>query len=104
MALFAGRNSGYLVAESNDWQVDDLVAFDAACRARVLNHGIGLYIHSVHLLKTWLATRDELAAGPPPHVAAALAAALNRYLSARPHQKRTLRTARQALDFVTLED
>jgi hypothetical protein len=104
MALFVGRNSGYLVAESNDWHVDDLAAFDAACRARVLNHGIGLYIHSVHLLKTWLATRDELAAGPPPHVAAALAAALNRYLSARPHQKRTLRTARQALDFVTLED
>lgn len=103
MALFVGRNAGYLAAETNDWRVDDLVAFDAACRARVLNHGVGLYIHSVHLLKTWLATRDELAAAPP-HVSAALAAALNRYLSARVHQKRTLRTARQALDFVTLED
>jgi len=104
MALFVGRNSPYLGDEDGDWRVHDLAAFDALLHARVLNHGVGLYIHSVHLLKTWLAARDELAAGLPADVSDALAASVNRYLSARVHQKRTVRTARQALDFVTLED
>jgi hypothetical protein len=104
MALFVGRNTPYLGAEDDGWYVDDVTALDACCRERVLNHGVGLYIHSAHLLKTWMAARDELAADPPPDVAAALAAAVNRYLNARVRQKRTLRTARQALDFVTLED
>jgi len=108
MALFLGRNTPYLLAHDAAQDaappVADLTAFDASCRARVLNHGVGLYIHSAHLLKTWLATRAEIAAAPPAGVATALAAALNRYLSARVHQKRTLRTARQALHFVTLED
>jgi hypothetical protein len=104
MALFVGRNTPYLGAEDDRWHVDDLASFDTKCRALVLNHGVGLYIHSAHLLKTWLAARDELAAGPPADVAAALAASVNRYLNARVRQKRTLRTARQALEFVTLED
>jgi len=105
IALFVGRNSPYLAPSSDDdrWRVGDLTAFDASCRARVLNHGVGLYIHSVHLLKTWLAARDEWSSAPAD-VAGRLAAALNRYLSARVHQKRTLRTARQAIDFVALED
>ncbi|HYS12752.1 MAG TPA: Rieske 2Fe-2S domain-containing protein [Burkholderiaceae bacterium] len=104
MALFVGRNSPYLGEEVGDWRVHDVAAFDALLRARVLNHGVGLYIHSAHLLKTWLAARDEMAAGLPANVSETLAASVNRYLSARVHQKRTLRTARQALDFVTLED
>jgi nitrite reductase/ring-hydroxylating ferredoxin subunit len=104
MALFVGRNSPYLAAEEDHWHVADLAWFDATCRARVLNHGVGLYIHSAHLLKTWLAARDEIAAAPPADVTSTLAAAVTRYFSARVHQKRTLRTARQALDFVTLED
>lgn len=104
MALFAGRNGKYLAADAEPARIVDRAAFDAACRARVLNHGVGLYIHSAHLLKTWLAAREELDAAPPQQVAHALAAAVTRYFSARVHQKRTLRTARQALDFVTLED
>jgi len=106
MALFVGRNSPYLAPSGDEdrWRVADLTAFDADCRARVLNHGVGLYIHSAHLLKTWLAARDEWSAGAPADVAGRVATALNRYLSARVHQKRTLRTARQAIDFVALED
>jgi nitrite reductase/ring-hydroxylating ferredoxin subunit len=104
MTLFVGRNTPYLGAEDEGSRVDDITTLDACCRERVLNHGVGLYIHSAHLLKTWMAARDELAADPPPDVAASLAAAVNRYLNARVRQKRTLRTARQALDFVTLED
>jgi nitrite reductase/ring-hydroxylating ferredoxin subunit len=104
IAMFVGRNTPYLGAEDDRWHVDDPAVLEAVCRARVLNHGVGLYIHSAHLLKTWLAARDELAATPPPDVAAALSAAVNRYLNANVRQKRTLRTARQALDFVALED
>jgi hypothetical protein len=104
MALFVGRNSPYLGAENTSASAIDSAEFDAFCRARVLNHGVGLYIHSAHLLKTWLAARDEIAAGLAPAVATSVSAAVIRYLSARVHQKRTLRTARQALDFVSLED
>lgn len=104
MTLFVGRNSGYLGDSAAATSGVDAATFDAACRERVLNHGVGLYIQSAHLLKTWLAARDEMAAGVPPAVADSLMAAVGRYLSARVHQKRTLRTARQALDFVDLED
>jgi nitrite reductase/ring-hydroxylating ferredoxin subunit len=104
MALFVGRNTPYTGNEDGDWRLADRAAFDALLQTRVLNHGVGLYIHSAHLLKTWLAARDELAASPPTGVADLLAASVHRYLSARVHQKRTLRTARQALDFVGLED
>jgi len=104
MALFVGRNTPYLGAEDVGWRVDDVAVLETTCRERVLDHGVGLYIHSAHLLKTWLAARDELAAAPPAGVAGAVAAAVNRYLHARVRQKRTVRTARQALDFVARED
>lgn len=104
MALFVGRNAGYLGAADERWASDDVADFDAACRERVLNHGVGLYIHSAHLLKTWMAARTELAAAPPRDVATSLIGAVGRYLHAAVHQKRPLRTARQALEFVALED
>lgn len=108
MALMVGRNSPYIVDDAGQelarqWRVADLARFDADCRERVLNHGVGLYIHSVHLLKTWRAARAEIA-GASPETAATIAAALNRYLSSPVRQKRTVRTARQALNFVALED
>ncbi len=103
MALFVGRNSAYLGAPPSP-ETLDLPAFDAFCRGRVLNHGVGLYIHSAHLLKTWLAARDEIRNGLPLPIAQRLMAAVARYLGAPVRQKRTLRTARQALDFVALED
>src|SRR5262249_38678462 len=46
MALFVGRNAPYLGTEDERWHVDELAALDAQCRQRVLNHGVGLYIHS----------------------------------------------------------
>jgi nitrite reductase/ring-hydroxylating ferredoxin subunit len=104
MALFVGRNSAYLGERAVDARSVELAEFDAIGRSRVLNHGVGLYIHSAHLLKTWLAARDEIVAGLPPAVAGSVSAAVIRYLSARVHQKRPLRSARQALDFVDLED
>jgi nitrite reductase/ring-hydroxylating ferredoxin subunit len=102
MALFAGRNARYTAEEPSAAPVN-ADAFDKEALDRVLDHGIGLYIHSAHKLKTWLAARDEIAAGAPPDIAAALRAGVGRYLHANVKQKHTLRAARLALAFVARE-
>ena len=110
MALFVGRNTPYLAAEDakvpamRRWAVADAAAFDAACTATVLDHGMALYIHAVHLLKTWVAVRDELLLGVPEATAHALRAAVNRLFAAGFKQRHLLRTAHQALAFVARED
>ena len=104
LALFVGRNSAYLDAASDErWNVGDVQAFDSACEAQLLDHGLQPYILSVHLLKTWDAMREEIAAGAPADVQARLRAAVNRLFHARLKQKHSLRVARQALNFVQHE-
>ena len=102
MALFAGRNAGYATARTVE--TIEAADFDAQALERILDHGIGLYIHSAHLMKTWLAARDEIAAGSSAEVAAALRPSVMRYLRARVKQKHTRRAARLALAFVARED
>lgn len=110
MALFVGRNTPYLAADDatlpalQRWSVADIRAFDAECTATVLDHGMALYIHAVHLLKTWTAVRDEIALGVPEKTAQALRAAVNRLFAAGFKQRHLLRTAHQALGFVARED
>ena len=86
------------------WAVADAPAFDAQCSETVLDHGMALYIHAVHLLKTWAAVRDEIALGVPDATAQALRAAVNRLFAARFKQRHLLRTAHQAMGFVARED
>ena len=110
LAMFVGRNSGYLSdattapATLQRWAVPDAAAFDAQCIARVLDHGLAEHIYPAHLLKTWTAMRDELALGVPEATAQALRAAVNRLFCARFKQRHVMRTARQALGFVGRED
>jgi len=110
MALFVGRNSGYLAADDaahpalECWAVADAQAFDRQCRERVLDHGLAQYIYPAHLLKTWSAMRDEIALGVPDAAAQALRAAVNRLFAAHFKQRHVLRTAHQALGFVAKED
>ena len=110
MALFAGRNTPYLAADDaampalQRWAVADIAAFDAQCTATVLDHGMALYIHAVHLLKTWAAVRDEIALGVPDATAEALRAAVHRLFAAGFKQRHLLRAAHQALGFVARED
>ena len=110
MAMFVGRNSGYLVADDaaqpalERWAVADAQAFDAQCRERLLDHGLAQYIYPAHLLKTWAAMHDEIALGVPDTTAQALRAAVNRLFAARFKQRHVLRTAHQALGFVAKED
>lgn len=103
MALFAGRNARYATLAAAGGEVD-AAQFDAQARETILDHGQGLYIHSAHRLKTWLAAREEIDAGASPDAAAALRAGVSRYLQAQVKQKHTRRAARLALAFVARED
>jgi hypothetical protein len=106
MACFIGRNSGFTdpAVALEDWRVRDRAAFGWACLARILDHGEPNYIHSAHLLKTFLAAREEVASGPPEPVEAAVLAAVNRYFNEPIKRKHARRTSHQALAFVALED
>ncbi len=110
LALFVGRNSGYLRndvsgdAKIREWEVGDARAFHARAAATVVDHGLGLPIFPAHWLKTWTAVRDEVEAGLPSSTRAAVLAAVNRLLAVRFKERHPLRTAHQALGFVARED
>ena len=110
LAMFVGRNSGYLdpnlsaQAASREWAVDDETAFHERAIATIVDHGIGLPIFPAHLLKTWSAVRDEVAASLPASARSAMLAAVNRLFAGRFKQRHALRTAHQALGFVAKED
>ncbi|MSP50633.1 MAG: hypothetical protein EXQ95_15080 [Alphaproteobacteria bacterium] len=105
IACFTGRNAGFTTPDGDgDWRVDDRDAFYAACIRKIADHGEDRYILSAHLLKTFLAVREEVAAGLPAEIEAAVLASLNRFLNAPLKLKHVRRIAHQALDFVALED
>ena len=110
LAMFVGRNSAYLDPNMTaqvaigEWTVTGEAAFHERAIATLVDHGIGLPIFPAHLLKTWSAVRDEVAAGLPPGARTAVLAAANRLLAARFKQRHALRTAHQALGFVGKED
>ena len=105
IACFTGRNAGFVMpAVDGDWRVEDRDAFYADCIARIADHGEDRYILAAHYLKTFLAVREEVAAGLPRETEAAVLASLNRFLNAPLKRKHVRRTAHQALDFVALED
>ena len=69
LALFVGRNSGYLYPNMaaqtaiGAWAVTDEAAFHERAIATIVDHGIGLPIFAAHWLKTWSAVRDEVGGG-----------------------------------------
>jgi len=110
LALFVGRNSGYLdptmtaQAAIREWAVINETAFHERAIATIVDHGVGLPIFPAHWLKTWSAVREEVAAGLPAGARIAMLAAVNRLLAVRFKQRHALRTAHQALGFVGKED
>jgi nitrite reductase/ring-hydroxylating ferredoxin subunit len=110
LALFVGRNSGYLDSSKTarmallEWAVTDDAAFHKRAIATIVDHGIGLPIFPAHWLKTWSAVHDEVANGLPTNARTAMLAAVNRLLGVRFKQRHTLRTAHQALGLVGKED
>ena len=105
MACFSGRNAPYTAGDADGapWKVDDADTFLAGAVDRLYDHGAGEFIVSVHLLKTVLATREELRAEPPHEVADLLAAGLNRFLNARLKRRQVRRSVYQAMKFVAYD-
>ncbi len=105
MACFVGRGAGYVEREQDVsvWQVGDGAAFlDRALRG-LFDHANPEYIVSAHLVKIPTAVRQEIQAAPEAPWVPTLLAALNRFLNSPIKRKHTLRTARQAIDFIELD-
>jgi len=106
MACFVGRNSGFVDKgiSLDDWRSRDRRSFERACQTHLMDHGEPEYIHSAHLVKTFLAAREEVEANLPENTTEIVMAAVRRYFAAPLKRKHAKRTAHQALDFVALED
>jgi len=104
MACFSGRNAAYVKTE-NELRVSHTEEASQDIQNiidRVLDHGQGEYIVSVHWLKTALAVREEVNLLPKTQ-ANLLLAALNRFLNSPLKRRHTRRTAYQSLQFVAKE-
>jgi hypothetical protein len=106
MACFLGRSAPFVDREDpqDGWFVPGIGALAGRAMDRIFDHGEHDYIHSVHLVKTYLAAEEEIAAGLPPVTASTLVAAVNRYLHEPLKRRHVRRVAHQALEFVALED
>src|SRR5262249_12299824 len=106
MACFVSRNSGFgdKGIGLDDWRPGDGKSFEQVCVARLMDHGEPEYIHSAHLVKTFLGAREEVEADLPADTAEIVMAAVKRYFASPLKRKHARRTAHQALDFVALED
>lgn len=102
IGCFLGRNSGFTDAGQSvgNWWPSDTAADAAACIDRAIDHGQGEYIVACHLLKLSFAIREELQERPAASGHDMAVAALRRFMNSPLKRRHTLRTARQALDFV----
>lgn len=100
MACFHGRNIAYLSKSSNfdNWFVENESSFWETTWQSLLDHGIGVPIFAVHLLKTSLAVKEEVQNNP--ELSTILLPALNRYLHALPKQKHTRRLVHQGIQLI----
>jgi nitrite reductase/ring-hydroxylating ferredoxin subunit len=104
MACFNGRNAGFTTREMEleESSLDDLDEAMKALVERVLDHGQAEHIVSVHLLKTALAVREEIAA-LETNDARVLVAAVTRFFDSPLKRRQARRTAHQSLQFVSKE-
>jgi hypothetical protein len=104
MACFSGRNAAFTTPEYDleRWGCADIDNGIKGLIERVLDHGQGEYIVSVHWLKLALAVREEIA-GLPEEQAKYLVAALNRFINSPLKRRQARRTAHQSLQFVAKE-
>ena len=106
MACFLGRSATFVDREDpqDGWFVPGIAALSSRAIDRIFDHGEPDYIHSVHLVKTFLAAEEEIATGLPPVTTSTLLAAVNRYIHEPPKRRHIRRVAHQAMEFVALED
>ena len=104
MACFAGRNSRFNdpAVRPEDWRVADEARFLRHAANRLFDHGQSENIVAVHLLKTTLAVRRELASGAAGQTRAVLLAGLHRFLESPMPRRHVRRTVKQAMALVAL--
>jgi len=104
MACFNGRNAGFTTDETDleRWKSNDPDRQMSHLLERVLDHGQGEYIVSVHLLKTALAVREEISRLDDSE-AEILVAALTRLFESPIRRRQAKRIAHQSLQFVSKE-
>lgn len=104
MACFNGRNAGFTTSKIDleSWKSIDLEGQMDRLLGRVLDHGQGEHIVSVHLLKTALAVREEIS-NLNKSDAEVLVAALTRFFESPIKRRQSRRTAHQSLQFVSKE-
>jgi nitrite reductase/ring-hydroxylating ferredoxin subunit len=104
MACFSGRNAAFTTAEYDldKWGPADPETDIKNLIGRVLDHGQGEYIVSVHWLKLALAVREEVGELPGQQ-GKYLVAALNRFINSPLKRRQARRTAHQSLQFVAKE-
>ena len=104
MACFNGRNAGFTTSgiDLQRWSPDEIEVGLQQLLERVLDHGQGEHIVSVHLLKTALAVREEIA-NLDQADAEILVAALTRFFDSPIKRRQARRTAYQSLQFVARE-
>ena len=105
MALFVGRNRGYVDAKQDvaRWSVNDRTGFIADEMVTLYDHGIVEPIIACHRLKMLFALEDELRAAPDAPWAGEMRAAMNRWLHTPQKRHHGLRIATQARDFIARE-
>lgn len=104
LACFNGRNSGFTTDDHDPSAISgaNLDIYIDQLLNRVLDHGQGEHIVSVHLLKTTLSVREEISALEPAE-AEILVAALKRFFDSPIKRRQLRRTAHQSLQFVAKE-
>jgi nitrite reductase/ring-hydroxylating ferredoxin subunit len=105
LALFVGRNAGYVDAKlsTREWEVSDSLDFVAREKLKLYDHGIVEPIIAYHRLKVLFALEDELTASPDAPWVKTICAAVNRYLNSPTKRHHGLRQAAQARDFIARE-
>ncbi|HEY7689332.1 MAG TPA: Rieske (2Fe-2S) protein, partial [Dongiaceae bacterium] len=106
MACFLGRSAPFVDRDDpqDGWHLPGLPSLTGRAMDRIFDHAEPDYIHSVHLVKTYMAAEEEIEAGLPPATARMTLAAINRYLHEPLKRRHIRRVAHQALEFVALED
>ena len=104
MACFSGRNAAFTTPEYDleEWGSSDFETDIKKLIGRVLDHGQGEYIVSVHWLKLALAVREE-ERELPSQQGQYLVAGLNRFINSPLKRRQARRTAHQSLQFVAKE-
>ena len=104
MACFGGRNASFTTLDYDleRWGSANIENDINGLIERVLDHGQGEHIVSVHWLKLALAVREEVRELPAGQ-ARILVAALNRFINSPLKRRHARRTAYQSLQFVAKE-